>query len=55
MNLTNFFLCAENVDSDEAKSFFESNYSHIYYILYDSFIAAETNLKQKGKLVVNNF
>lgn len=42
---------AEHVDIDEAKSIFESNYSHVYFILYDTFVQAETNLKQRGKLI----
>lgn len=41
-----FFL--DNVDAEEAKTLFETNYSHIYFILYDTFIQAEANLKQKG-------
>ncbi|XP_063231262.1 LOW QUALITY PROTEIN: ral GTPase-activating protein subunit alpha-1 [Bacillus rossius redtenbacheri] len=40
-------IVLENVDVEEAKTFFESNFSHIYYILYDSFVAAETNLRQR--------
>ena len=40
---------AEHVDSDEAKNLFEANYSHVYYILYDTFVQAEANLKQRGK------
>lgn len=39
----------EHVDSDEAKNLFEANYSHVYYILYDTFVQAEANLKQRGK------
>ncbi|CAD7084282.1 unnamed protein product [Hermetia illucens] len=35
------------VDIDEAKSLFETNYSHVYYILYDTFVQAETNLRQR--------
>ncbi|XP_055382867.1 probable Rho GTPase-activating protein CG5521 isoform X2 [Condylostylus longicornis] len=35
------------VDLDEAKSVFETNYSHVYYILYDTFVQAEANLKQR--------
>jgi hypothetical protein len=42
------FLLLENVDAEEAKSIFESNFSHIYYILYDTFVTAETNLRQRG-------
>ncbi|GFG28404.1 hypothetical protein Cfor_11332, partial [Coptotermes formosanus] len=37
-----------NVDAEEAKSIFESNFSHIYYILYDTFVTAEANLRQRG-------
>jgi hypothetical protein len=44
-----FRLFADNVDSEEAKSIFETNYSHVYYILYDTFVQAEINLKQRGK------
>lgn len=43
-----FFLFSEHVDIDEAKSIYETNYSHVYFILYDTFVQAETNLKQKG-------
>lgn len=42
-------ILAEHVDLDEAKSLFETNYSHVYYILYDTFVQAEQNLKQRGK------
>ncbi|XP_058130699.1 probable Rho GTPase-activating protein CG5521 isoform X3 [Anopheles coustani] len=37
----------EHVDSEEAKNLFEANYSHVYYILYDTFVQAEANLKQR--------
>ncbi|XP_017873738.1 PREDICTED: probable Rho GTPase-activating protein CG5521 isoform X1 [Drosophila arizonae] len=37
----------DNVDYEESKSLFETNYSHVYFILYDTFIQAEANLKQK--------
>ncbi|XP_059614307.1 probable Rho GTPase-activating protein CG5521 [Phlebotomus argentipes] len=37
----------DHVDLEEAKSLFESNYSHVYYVLYDTFIQAESNLKQR--------
>jgi hypothetical protein len=43
-----FLLFSENVDAEEAKSIFESNFSHIYYILYDTFVTAEANLRQRG-------
>jgi len=52
-NLTiSFFLLslADVVDYEESKSLFETNYSHVYFILYDTFIQAEANLKQKGNL-----
>lgn len=51
---SNFFV-AEHVDIDEAKSIFESNYSHVYFILYDTFVQAETNLRQRGKPQRNSF
>lgn len=44
------FSITDNVDHEEAKSLFEKNYSHVYFILYDTFIQAEANLKQKGKV-----
>lgn len=43
------YRLAEHVDIEEAKSIFETNYSHVYYVLYDTFITAEGNLRQKGK------
>ncbi|XP_054712928.1 LOW QUALITY PROTEIN: ral GTPase-activating protein subunit alpha-1-like [Uloborus diversus] len=39
-------IVLDNSDITEAKLFFESNYSHIYYVFYDVFIYAENNLKQ---------
>jgi len=48
--LTYFLLnFSDNVELEESKSLFETNYSHVYFILYDTFIQAEANLKQKGK------
>lgn len=47
---SHYTFFAEHVDSDEAKAFFEANYSHIFYILHETFVQAETNLKQKGEL-----
>lgn len=38
----------EHYDADEAKSYFEANFSHVYFILYDNFIQAENNLRQRG-------
>lgn len=48
-----FFLLffSEHVDTEEAKNLFEANYSHVYYILYDTFVQAETNLRQRGKIL----
>lgn len=43
---------AEHVDLEEAKSLFETNYSHVYYILYDTFVQAEQNLKQRGEALL---
>ncbi|EDW80787.2 uncharacterized protein Dwil_GK11379 [Drosophila willistoni] len=40
-------MILDNVDFEESKSLFETNYSHVYFILYDTFIQAEANLKQK--------
>lgn len=40
-------LVLDNSDLYEAKLFFETNYSHIYYIFYDVFITIEANLKQR--------
>ncbi|XP_014218628.1 ral GTPase-activating protein subunit alpha-1 isoform X2 [Copidosoma floridanum] len=40
-------IVLDNVDTDEAKGFFEANFSHVYFILYDCFVAAETNLRQR--------
>ncbi|KAJ8670226.1 hypothetical protein QAD02_001485 [Eretmocerus hayati] len=40
-------IVLDNVDNDEAKGFFEANFSHVYFILYDCFVAAETNLRQR--------
>ncbi|XP_055618847.1 probable Rho GTPase-activating protein CG5521 isoform X2 [Toxorhynchites rutilus septentrionalis] len=37
----------DHVDSEEAKNIFETNYSHVYYILYDTFVQAEANLRQR--------
>ncbi|XP_073814692.1 probable Rho GTPase-activating protein CG5521 isoform X1 [Musca autumnalis] len=37
----------DNVDLEDAKTLFKTNYSHVYFILYDTFIQAEANLKQK--------
>lgn len=48
------FYIEENVDTDEAKGFFEGNFSHVYFILYDSFVSAEANLRQRGKLKIEN-
>lgn len=40
---------ADLVDIEEAKAIFETNYSHVYFILYDTFVQAEGNLRQRGK------
>lgn len=49
INFINFHF-SEHVDIEEAKSLFETNYSHVYYILYDTFVQAETNLRQRGNI-----
>lgn len=41
---------SENIDTEEAKAFLEINYSHVYFIFYDNFVIAETNLRQKGNV-----
>lgn len=46
---------SEHVDLEEAKSLFETNYSHVYYILYDTFVQAEQNLKQRGVFLSVNY
>ena len=43
------FFFVENYEVAEAKAFFESNYSHIYYIFNDNFASVEADLKQRGK------
>ncbi|XP_051158588.1 probable Rho GTPase-activating protein CG5521 isoform X3 [Leptopilina boulardi] len=40
-------IVLDNVDIDEAKGFFEGNFSHVYFILYDCFVSAEANLRQR--------
>lgn len=50
MLIRTYFYIKENVDTDEAKGFFEGNFSHVYFILYDCFVSAEANLRQRGKL-----
>lgn len=49
INIQFSFYVKENVDTDEAKGFFEGNFSHVYFILYDCFVSAEANLRQRGK------
>lgn len=51
IDIIEFAVCVENVDTDEAKGFFEGNFSHVYFILYDSFVTAETNLRQRGNFL----
>ncbi|XP_044599551.1 ral GTPase-activating protein subunit alpha-1 isoform X3 [Cotesia glomerata] len=41
-------IVLENFDIDEAKGFFEGNFSHVYFILHDCFVSAETNLRQRA-------
>lgn len=45
-----FVLFSDHFDLDEAKNYFENNFSHVYFILYDNFIQAENNLRQRGKI-----
>lgn len=41
-------LFLDNAELHEVIPFFEAYYSHIFYIVYDAFITAEINLRQKG-------
>ena len=41
-------LFLDNSDLGDIVQFFDSYYSHIYFIVYDSFVNAEQNLRQKG-------
>ncbi len=41
-------LFLDHAETHEIVSFFETYYSHIFYIVYDAFITAEINLRQKG-------
>lgn len=45
---------ADNYETQDAKKFFQENYSHIYYIFYDNFGSVEADLKQRGENV-NSF
>lgn len=45
------FVDLELVNHSEAKSIFETNYSHIYYILHETIYSFESNAKQKGKYI----
>ncbi|XP_045527991.1 probable Rho GTPase-activating protein CG5521 isoform X1 [Pieris brassicae] len=40
-------IVLEHFETDEAKTYFEANFSHVYFILYDNFILAENNLRQR--------
>ncbi|XP_075982938.1 putative Rho GTPase-activating protein CG5521 isoform X2 [Anticarsia gemmatalis] len=40
-------IVLEHFDVDESKTYFEGNFSHVYFILYDNFIQAENNLRQR--------
>ncbi|CAH0550342.1 unnamed protein product [Brassicogethes aeneus] len=40
-------IILDNVDHAESKGLFEANFSHVYGVLYDSFIQTETNLRQR--------
>ena len=41
-------LFLDNAESQEILLFFENHYSHVFFIVYDAFIGAEINLRQKG-------
>ncbi|XP_058419307.1 ral GTPase-activating protein subunit alpha-2 isoform X6 [Diceros bicornis minor] len=38
----------DNMDTNDLKQFFETNYSQIYFIFYENFITLENSLKLKG-------
>ncbi|CAK1552269.1 unnamed protein product [Leptosia nina] len=40
-------IVLDHFEADEAKTYFEANFSHVYFILYDNFILAENNLRQR--------
>ncbi|KAB0803388.1 hypothetical protein PPYR_00358 [Photinus pyralis] len=40
-------IILDNVDTAEAKGIFETNFSHVYHILYECFMEAETHLRQR--------
>ena len=44
----NVRLFLDNAELHEIVPFFEAYYSHVFYIVYDAFITAEINLRQKG-------
>ncbi|XP_043916093.1 ral GTPase-activating protein subunit alpha-2 [Protopterus annectens] len=39
----------DNLERSDLKHFFDTNYSHIYFIFYENFTTVENSLKQKGK------
>ncbi|KAI0212730.1 Ral GTPase-activating protein subunit alpha-1 [Lamellibrachia satsuma] len=41
------FLVSDTYDAHEAKTFFDKNYSLIYYIFHDVFTSVETDLRQR--------
>ncbi|BFZ11585.1 hypothetical protein BsWGS_14624 [Bradybaena similaris] len=41
-------LVLDNYETQDAKKFFQENYSHIYYIFYDNFSTVEADLKQRA-------
>uniref|UniRef100_H2RCW8 Ral GTPase activating protein catalytic subunit alpha 2 n=1 Tax=Pan troglodytes TaxID=9598 RepID=H2RCW8_PANTR len=45
----------DNVDANDLKQFFETNYSQIYFIFYENFITLENSLKLKGNIGIRLF
>ncbi len=41
-------LFLDNSEVGEVQQFFDAYYSHVYYIVYEHFIATEQSLRQKG-------
>jgi len=48
-----FCFVVDTYDAHEAKTFFDKNYSLIYYIFHDVFTSVETDLRQRGELITN--
>ncbi len=47
-DLQHLRLFLDNSEVGEVQQFFDAYYSHVYYIVYEHFIATEQSLRQKG-------